>query len=174
MPRLARWQSGLCFLTVNQIFRAFFFSSFARAKSQLLPMSLRVSSASSKLRIKYCRRKFAYFEIFCEKYWNQDFIGKKKIVSSKKNWLQYCTTQPIEDLILKAHDRCTIQEFNPWKEEDGEQEVMQLMLIVRALRQIIEDLLADPRFKDCQNFSFEMQKRNGVHIFGATNGGIWW
>ena len=51
---------------------------------------------------------------------------------------------------------------------------MQLMLIVRALRQIIEDLLADPRFKDCQNFSFEMQKRNGVHIFDATNGGIWW
>ena len=39
---------------------------------------------------------------------------------------------------------------------------MQLMLIVRALRQIIEDLLADPRFKGCQFLSFERQERNGV------------
>jgi hypothetical protein len=59
--------------------------------------------------------------------------------------------QPIEDLISAAHDGGRIQEFNLWKEEDGDQEVM---LIVRLLRQIIEDLLADPRigprFKNCQ------------------------
>jgi hypothetical protein len=53
-------------------------------------------------------------------------------------------------LISKAHDGGTIQEFNLWKEEDGEQEVM---LIVRLLRQIIEDLLADPRFKDGRLYS---------------------
>ena len=33
----------------------------------------------------------------------------------------------------------TIQEFNLWKEEDGDQEVM---LFVRLLRRLIQDLLA--------------------------------
>jgi hypothetical protein len=73
--------------------------------------------------------------------------------------------------ISKAHDGGTIQEFDLSKEEDGEQEVK---LIVRLLRQIIEDLLADPRFKDCQYVSFEMHERGGVRIFGAANGGVWW
>jgi hypothetical protein len=45
---------------------------------------------------------------------------------------------------------------------------------VRLLRQIIENLLADPRFKECQYVSFEMQKKDGVSIFGAANGGVWW
>ena len=67
--------------------------------------------------------------------------------------------QPIEDLISKAHNRGTIQEFNIWKDEDGEQEVI---LIVRLLKQIIEDLLADRSFKDCQYLLFEMQECNGV------------
>jgi hypothetical protein len=60
------------------------------------------------------------------------------------------------------------------KEENGDQEVM---LIVRLLRQIIKDLLADPRigprFKNCQFLSFEMHERNGVSIFGVENGGVW-
>ena len=85
--------------------------------------------------------------------------------------IRFDTIQPIVDLISKAHDGGTIQEFNLWTEEDGEQEVI---LIVRLLRQIIEDLLADPRFKICQYVSFEMQERNGVRIFGAANGGVWW
>ena len=47
------------------------------------------------------------------------------------------------------------------------------MLIVRLLRQIIGDLLADPRFKNGQYLSFEMHERNCVTIFGADNGGVW-
>ncbi len=50
------------------------------------------------------------------------------------------------------------------------------MLIVRLLRQIIKDLLADPRigprFKNCQELSFEMHERNGVSIFGVDNSGV--
>ena len=76
-------------------------------------------------------------------------------------------------MISKAHDGGTIQDFNFWKEEDGEQELV-LIINLRLLRQIIEDLLADPRFKGCQFLSFERQERNGVRIFGATNGGVWW
>ena len=52
-------------------------------------------------------------------------------------------------------------------------EEQKVMLIVRLLRQIIEDLFADPRFKDCQYLSFEMQEHNGVRIFGAVNSGLW-
>ena len=47
------------------------------------------------------------------------------------------------------------------------------MLIIRLLRQMTEDLLADPRFKGCQFLSFERQERNGVRIFGAANGVVW-
>ena len=79
------------------------------------------------------------------------------------------TIQPIEDLISKAHDGGTIHEFHLWAEEDGEQE-----FILIQLRQIIEGLLADPRFKHCQYLSFEMQDHNGVRIIGAANGGVWW
>jgi len=88
-----------------------------------------------------------------------------------KDDIRHNTIEQIEHLISKAHDGGTIQEFNLWKEGDGEQEVM---LIVRLLRQIIEDLLADPRFKDCQYLSFEMLERDGVRVFGAANGGVWW
>lgn len=38
--------------------------------------------------------------------------------------------QPIEALISRAHDGGTIQEFNFWKEDDGDQEVVLLLLIV--------------------------------------------
>jgi len=85
--------------------------------------------------------------------------------------IRHNTIEQIEHLISKAHDGGAIQEFNLWTEEDGEQEVM---LIVRLLRQIIEDLLADPRFKDCQYLSFEMLELDGVRVFGAANSGVWW
>jgi predicted component of type VI protein secretion system len=88
-----------------------------------------------------------------------------------KSDIRFNAIEQIEHLISKAHDGGTIQEFDLSKEEDGEQE---LKLIVRLLRQIIEDLLADPRFKDCQYVSFEIHERDGVRIFGAANGGVWW
>ena len=46
--------------------------------------------------------------------------------------------------------------------------------IVRLLRQKIEDLLADPRFKNCQYLLFKMYEHNGISIIRAANGGIWW
>lgn len=79
--------------------------------------------------------------------------------------IRFDKVQTIEDLISKVHHGGTIQEFDFWKQEDGDQEVK---LFVRLLRQIIEDLLAIPRFKDCQYLSFEMHERNGVRIFGAA------
>jgi hypothetical protein len=51
--------------------------------------------------------------------------------------------EQVEILSSNAHDGGTIQEFYLSKEDDEEQEVK---LIVRLLRQIIEDFLADPRF----------------------------
>ena len=88
-----------------------------------------------------------------------------------KNDIRFNTIEQIEHLISKAHDGGTIQEFDLWKEDDGEQEIK---LIVRLLRRIIEDLLADPRFKDCQYVSFELLEKDGVRIFGNANGGVWW
>ena len=102
---------------------------------------------------------------------SNSFIETVKRDDFNPDDLRFDTIQPIEQLISKAHDGGTIQEFNFGKEEDGEQE---LVLIIRLLRQIIEDLLADPRFKGCQFLSFEIQERNGVRIFGAANGGVWW
>ena len=99
------------------------------------------------------------------------FMATLRRPDFNKDNIRHNTIEQIEHLISKAHDGGTIQEFNLWTKEDGEQEVM---LIVRLLRQIIEDLLADPRFKDCQYLSFEMLERDGVRIFGAANGGVWW
>ena len=87
------------------------------------------------------------------------FMATLRRPDFNKDDIRHNTIEQIEHLISKAHDGGTIQEFNLWTEEDGKQEVM---LIVRLLRQIIEDLLADPRFKDCQYLSFEMLERDGV------------
>ena len=93
---------------------------------------------------------------------SNSFIETVKRHDFNPDDIRFDTIQPIEDLISKAHDGGTIQEFNLWTEEDGEVEVM---LIVMLLRQMIEDLLADPRFKDCQYLSFEIQERNEIRIF---------
>ena len=74
---------------------------------------------------------------------SNSFIETVKRDDFNPDDFRFDTIQPIEQLISKAHNEGTIQEFNFWKEEDGEQE---LVLIIRLLRQIIEDLLADPRF----------------------------
>jgi hypothetical protein len=67
---------------------------------------------------------------------SNSFIETLKHDDFNPDDIRFDRIQPIEDLISAAHDGGRIQEFNLWKEEDGDQEVM---LIVRLLRQIIAD-----------------------------------
>ncbi len=85
--------------------------------------------------------------------------------------IQFDMIQPIEDLIIfKVHDgfrptyntRVQSLEGRGWR--PGNPAFLMLLL-----RRIIKDLLADPRFKNCQYLSFQMHERPGVRIFGAAN-----
>jgi len=49
-----------------------------------------------------------------------------------------------------------------------------LTLYLRNLAKIIEDLLADLRYRGYQYLSFKLLERNGQRVFGPANSGVWW
>ena len=56
-----------------------------------------MTCSSSKSRMLYCRTKFAGSAISCIKYWKQDFVEKKMVVSWELSWENFgCNTAKLE------------------------------------------------------------------------------
>ena len=76
-----------------------------------------------------------------------------------------------ERWIAVANNPKPIQEFYLRCELDGYQ---RLILYVRNLAVIVEDLVGDPRFNGYQYLSFQLLERNGQRVFRPANSGVWW
>ena len=73
--------------------------------------------------------------------------------------------------IVATSSGSKIDEYNFWTKDDGKQEVK---LYLRSLKQIIEGIWANLRFRNLQYLWVEYREVNGERVFGPANAAIWW